>query len=67
MEGEWKGGSEGGYYKLREEWAEGGREGGRERGTEGGMEGETKGGSEGVYYKRKGERDMREGGSEGGR
>ena len=26
MEGEWKGGSEGGYYKLREEWPEEGRE-----------------------------------------
>ena len=28
-EGQWKGCSEGGYYKLREEWAEGGREGER--------------------------------------
>ena len=28
-EGEWKGGSEGRYYKLRGEWAEGGRQGGR--------------------------------------
>ena len=27
MEGEWKGGSEGGYYKLREEEREEGREG----------------------------------------
>ena len=59
MEGR-KGGSEGGYYKGREEWVEGGREGkgissgGREGGTEGGREGGrereviTKGGREGI-------------------
>ena len=50
MEGETKGGSGGGlqrqggrdgvgrYYKLREEWAEGGREGGMEFQREGGRE-----------------------------
>ena len=37
-EGEWKGGSVGRYYKLREEWAEGGREGGRVCQREGGRE-----------------------------
>ena len=41
MEGEWKGVSERGYYKLREEW-EGGREGGG-GGGEGGREGEKRG------------------------
>ena len=38
-EGEWKGGSEGRYCKLKEEWAEGGREGGRVFQREGGREG----------------------------
>ena len=47
MEGEWKGGSEGGYYKLREEWAEGGIEGGRAFQREGGRVEGRKGGSEG--------------------
>ena len=49
MEGETKGGSEGGYYKEREcvvgrrrEW----ESEGRQRETEEGIEGETKGGSE---------------------
>ena len=28
-DGEWTGRSEGRYYKLREEWADGGTEGGR--------------------------------------
>ena len=62
MEEEWKGGSEGGYYKLREECAERGRKGiskggrrvgGRERevitkeGREEGRDGITKGGIDG--------------------
>ena len=43
MEGETKGGSEGGYYKGREGWMgiggmEGGKKGGREWGMESGLE-----------------------------
>ena len=57
-DGEWKGGSEGRYYKLREEWAEGGREGGRVFQREGGR------GDRGRLLQREG---GREGGMEGGR
>ena len=64
-DGEWTGGSEGRYYKLREEWAEGGREGGRVFKRELGRVEGRKGGSEGVYYK--GREEWVEGGREGGR
>ena len=59
-EGERKGGSEGRYYKLREEWAEGGREGGRVFQREGGREG----GIEGGYYKGREAGGGRKGGRE---
>ena len=83
MEGEWKGGSEGGYYKLREDWAEGGRvfqrEGGRVEGRNGGCGGGhyngreewVEGGRErGRVFQREGgrERDViTKGGRQGGR
>ena len=55
MEGR-KGGSEGVYYKGREEWVEGGREGGRVFQREGGS-GEGERDSEGVITKGGGRRE----------
>ena len=46
-----KGGSEGGYYKLNEEWTEGVREGGSVFLRDGGRVEGMKVGSEGGYYK----------------